>query len=194
MNRHDPSSARASRLEWPLMGTTTNPLSRIPCLYHFTDVRNLPLIRTLGGLQSTARLREQAQQFFPGGNQWSLEQDQRFGMDTYVHLCWATGHPMEWHIRQRDAAVRMIYLQIDTAILFEPNVRFSPGVANAVNMVTHSVQEAVDGNMIDYDAFYGNIGSLREAGPQARRQKAEKSEILVPDCVPIRFIRSLPNG
>lgn len=115
-------------------------------------------------------------------------------MDAYVHLCWATGHPMEWHIRQRDTAVRMIYLQINTAILFEPNVRFSPGVANAVNMATHSVQEAMDGNMIDYDAFYGNIGSLREAGPQARRQKAEKSEILVPDCVPIRFIRNLPNG
>jgi ssDNA thymidine ADP-ribosyltransferase, DarT len=176
------------------VGTIANPLSRIPCLYHFTDARNLPLIRTLGGLWSTARLREQAQEFFPGGNPWSLEQDQRFGMDAYVHLCWATGHPMVWHIRQRDATVRMIYLQIDRAILFEPNVRFSPGVANSVNMVTHSVQEAVDCEMIDYDALYGNIGALGEAGPQARRQKAERSEILVPDCVPIRYIRNLPNG
>jgi ssDNA thymidine ADP-ribosyltransferase, DarT len=123
-----------------------------------------------------------------------LEQDQRFGMDSYVHLCWVTGHPMVWHIRQRDPGIQMIYLQIDRQILFEPNVRFSSGVANAVGMLTHSVQEAVDGDMIDYDALYGNIGSLKEPGPQARRQSAEKSEILVPDLVPIRYIRNMPNG
>jgi hypothetical protein len=61
-------------------------------------------------------------------------------------------------------------------------------------MATHTVQEAVDGEMIDYDALYGNIGSLREPGPQARRQQAEKSEILVPDLVPIRFIRNMPRS
>lgn len=176
------------------MGTVASPLTRVPHLYHFTDVRNLPLIHTLGGLWSTAKLRKENRDFFPGGNPWSLEQDQRFGMDAYVHLCWTTGHPMEWRVRQRDPDVRTIYLQIDRSILFEPNVRFSPGVANAVGMVTHSVQEAVDGELIDYDALYGNIGSLKESEPQARRQKAEKSEILVPDLVPIKFIRNMPRG
>ena len=101
---------------------------------------------------------------------------------------------MEWHIRQRDANIRLYYLRIDRSILYEPNVRFSPGVANAVGMPTYSVEEAVKGKMIDYDALYANIGSLREAGPQARRQKAEKSEILVPKRVAIKFIKNLPNG
>ena len=171
-----------------------DPLLRIPHLYHFTDVRNLPLIEKLNGIWSTAKLRKGNCEFFPWGNQWSLEQDERFGMDHYVHLCWALGHPMEWHIRQRDSSIKLKYLKIERAILYEPAVRFSPGVANAVGMQTYSVQEAVDGEMIDYDAFYGNIGSLYQPEPQARRQKAEKSEILVPDRVLMKFIKNLQNG
>jgi len=176
------------------MAAIPDPLLRIVQLYHFTDVRNLSKIRELEGIWSTAQLREKKCEFFAGGNAWSLEQDQRFGMDRYVHLCWTLGHPMEWYIMQRAAGIQLKYLQIDRSILYEPNVRFSPGVANAVGMVTYSVQEAVDGNMIDYDAFYGNIGSLRDAEPQARRQRAEKSEILVPDYIALRFIKNLPNG
>jgi hypothetical protein len=177
-----------------LMATAPDPLLRVTRLYHFTDVTNLPGIRERGGIYATARLREMGVQFKPGGNDWSLEQDTRFGMDEFVHLCWATGHPMEYRIRQRDNTFRPRYLEIDRLILYEPGVVFSPGVANAVDMETFTVQEAVDGDMIDYDAFYGNIGSLREPEPQARRQKAERAEILVPDFVPLRFIRNMPNG
>jgi hypothetical protein len=101
---------------------------------------------------------------------------------------------MEWHIRQRDAGIRIIYLQIDRSILYEPGVLFTPGVANAVGMTSHSIREAVKGDMIDFDALYGNIGSLREAGPQARRQRAERAEILVPKRVSTKFIMNLPNG
>jgi hypothetical protein len=48
--------------------------------------------------------------------------------------------------------------------------------------------------MIDFEALYGNIGSLKEAGPQARMQKAERAEFLVPKRVSIKFINNLPNG
>ena len=61
-------------------------------------------------------------------------------------------------------------------------------------MMSHSIPEAVKGDMIDFEALYGNIGSLREAGPQARRQQAERAEILVPKRVSIKFIKNLPNG
>ena len=61
-------------------------------------------------------------------------------------------------------------------------------------MTSHSIPEVVKGDMIDFDALYGNIGPLKEAGPQARRQKAERAEILVPERVSIKFINNLPNG
>jgi len=61
-------------------------------------------------------------------------------------------------------------------------------------MTSHSIPEAIKGDMIDFEALYGNIGSLREAGPQARRQKAERSEILVPKQVSIKLLMNLSNG
>ena len=176
------------------MASAPDPLLRIPRLYHFTDVRNLPKIRELGGILSTASLRESECEFVPGGNQWSLDQDVLTGMDRYVHLCWATGHPMAWYVTQRDPSIRLRYLQIDRSILYQPGVKFCGGVANAIGMETWSVPEAVAGDMIDYEALYGNIGPLREPEPQARRQKAEKSEILVPDYIPLELIRNFPNG
>ena len=176
------------------MATAPDPLLRIELMYHFTDERNLPMIQRLQGIWSTAKLRKGNSEFFPGGNQWSLDQDERSGMDRYVHLCWARGHPMEYYIRQRDSSIRLKHLEIDRLILYEPGVLFSPGVSNAVGMEPCTVQEAAERELIDYDAFYGNIGPLYQAGPQARRAKAEKSEILVPERVHIKFIKNLPNG
>jgi hypothetical protein len=176
------------------MATAPDPLLQILRLYHFTDVRNLPMIKKLDGLWSTAKLKKGRCEFFAGGNDWSLEQDARVGMDYYVHLCWDAGHPMEWYIKQRNKDINLIYLEIDRVILYEPGVVFSSGVSNASGMVTHSVQEAVDGGMIDYDAINRNIGSFYHAENQARRSRAEKSEILVPERVPMKFIKNFPNG
>jgi hypothetical protein len=73
-------------------------------------------------------------------------------------------------------------------------VLFTPGVANAVGMKKHIIQEAVDGGMIDYDALNRRIGSLRDPSNQARRQKAERTEILVPERVAMKWIKNFPNG
>jgi len=78
-----------------------DPLSRITWVHHFTDIRNLPSIRTMGGLYSRQLLKKNAGgQFYPGGNQWSLDADELVGMDQYVHLCMRTNHAME-HIANR---------------------------------------------------------------------------------------------
>jgi hypothetical protein len=63
-----------------------DPLLAIMKLYHFTDVRNLPMIKKLDGLWSTAKLKNGTCEHFSGGNDWSLDQDARTGMDYYVHL------------------------------------------------------------------------------------------------------------
>jgi hypothetical protein len=167
-------------------------LLAITRLFHFTPEANLANIRAHGGIYATARLREMDIKFTPGGNELSLRLDAEGGMDQYVHLCWDYGHPMEWYVSNRGVRVR--YLEIDRAILYEPTTLFCPGVANANGMTTCSVQEAAGGGMIDYDAINGRIGSLREPENQARRREAERTEILVPDFVPMRFMRNFPNG
>ena len=177
-----------------LMATARDPLLAITKLYHFTDIRNLPLIKKLDGLWSTAKLRTGNWDFFPGGNDWSLEQDERVGMHYFVHLCWDRNHHMEKRIGERDKDIKLFYLEIDRLILYEPGVLFTPDVANGKNVPRYSVQQAVDGGMIDYDALNRRIGSLREPNNQARRQKAERTEILVPEHVAMMWITNFPNG
>ena len=116
------------------MSTVPDPLLAITKLYHFTDVRNLPLIKKLDGIWSTLKLKKGKCDFFPGGNQWSLDQDVSTGMDYYVHLCWDRNHHMEKNIRERDKDIRLFYLEIDRLILYEPGVVFTPGVANAIGV------------------------------------------------------------
>lgn len=174
------------------MSIPADPLLAITRLFHFTPVSNLPNIRAHRGIYATARLREMGIEFTAGGNELSLRLDTEGGMDQYVHLCWDYGHPMEYYVSNRGIAVR--YLEIDPAILREVTTRFCPGVANANGMMTHSVPEAVAGGMIDYDAINRRIGSLKEYENQERRKRAEKTEILIPDFVPMKFIRNFPNG
>jgi hypothetical protein len=176
------------------MSTPPDPLLAITKLYHFTDVRNLPLIRKLDGLWSTAKLKKGNTEFFPGGNQWSLDQDVNTGMDYYVHLCWDKNHHMEKNIRERDKDIKLFYLEIDRLILYEKGVLFTPDVANGKNVPRHTVPEAVAGEMIDYDALNRKIGSLRESANQMRRQKAERTEILVPERVAMKWITNFPHG
>jgi hypothetical protein len=176
------------------MATAPDPLLAITKLYHFTDVRNLPMIKKLDGIWSTAKLRKGKTEFFPGGNQWSLDQDVKTRMDYYVHLCWDRNHHMEKNIMERDKDIKLFYLEIDRLILYEPGVLFTPGVANAVGMPKHTLQKAVDDGMIDYDALNRRIGSLRDPTNQARRQNAERTEILVPERVAMKWITNFPNG
>lgn len=75
-------------------------LKRIPVLYHFTDRRNLELIRKLGGLYPLAELRRRDVAVpAPGGNEWSWDANGIKGFDEYVHLCFRATHPMEFVAR-----------------------------------------------------------------------------------------------
>ena len=135
-------------------------LAQIKQMFHFTDARNLAVIKEHGGILSSKLLREKGIDVHSGGNQLSIDQDLRTGMDVYVHLCWDYGHPMAHNIRQRDGKPKVVYLKIDRSILERDGVLFSRDVANSNNarpLVT--VREACEGGMIDYDAINNKIGS-----------------------------------
>jgi hypothetical protein len=98
--------------------TSADPLLRITRLYHFTDRRNLPLIRELGGLLPASELAKQSVQVpAPGGNEWSRDADAMSDMDRYVHLCFRPNHPMEYLARQDGRIGDTIFLEIHPAVL-----------------------------------------------------------------------------
>ena len=166
---------------------------RIRYLYHFTDQRNLASIRDNGGLHSTANLRKMGfDTFHPGGNDVSLEADRRFGMDRFVHLCFNTNHPLEYLARQDGRIQRTAWLYVDPSILNEKGVLFCPGVSNRTDIEPVPISEAAD--LIDFEVLYTRT-DWNDPAVYARRQAAEKCEILVPDAVPFKFFSEyFPHG
>jgi len=175
------------------MSPTPDPLLRIPHLYHFTDRTNLTKISQLDGLFSTAKLREMGEGFCSGGDEDSLSLDRRCGMDQFVHLCFRERHPMAGRVKQRKPEADLFYLKIDRAILYQPGVQFATGVGYANNARTVPLSQAVEENLIDFQILY-TFNPWGDPVVQRRRRAAELCEILVPDYVPMAFIRNMPNG
>jgi len=172
---------------------TQDPLGRIGWLFHFTDIGNLPSIKATDGLYSTAMLRAKGiKGFRPGGNELSLELDQRTGMDKYVHLCFRLNHPMA-HVAQNESRIqRAVYLPVDPSVIRLPGVRYSAGVSVKTGVHICNIEEAA--NLIDYEVLYTRM-DWKMAEIQERLQAAEKCEILIPDHIPMKYLEKyFPHG
>lgn len=167
-------------------------LNRIPFLYHFTDRRNVPLIREMGGLFPLSdMLRKHVVIPAPGGNQWSHDADALRGVDKYVHLCLRNSHPMEFMARQEGRIIDTIFLQIHPSVLQIPGVLFTSDVSNKAGVEPISLNEAE--KLIDFPVLYTQT-DWSDPAIQQRLKQAEKCEILVPDHIPIGLIRNIDNG
>jgi hypothetical protein len=164
----------------------------VTALYHFTDRRNLKSIRKLGGLFSLAKLEEMGVEIpAPGGNDWSHEADVRKGLDEYVHLCMRPNHPMEFVARRAGHIGDAAYLQIHPDVIYQEDVLFAPDVSNKSGVEVYSIDEARE--LIDFEVLYTRT-DWRDPVIKRRLQQAEKCEILVPDHIPLKLIRNLPDG
>jgi hypothetical protein len=170
-----------------------DPFRRFRILYHFTDTRNLRSIREQRGILSTARLRERQVEFFAGGDEASLANDVRSGLDRYVRLCFDERHPMAHHVELRNPETTLTYLQISRDIVYEPDVMYSTGVAYAAGVEIVPLRDAIERGMVDFEVLY-TFMPWRDPVVQQRRHAAELCEILVPDEVALTFIRNMPNG
>ena len=99
--------------------------------YHFTDKKNLPLIRE-HGLLSTSGLR--ANNLFDdvitGGDASSLGSDSKKGTDQFVCLCFTDNHPMAYRAMTGDRKLNPVYLEIDPEVIKLPGVMITNAASN----------------------------------------------------------------
>jgi hypothetical protein len=162
-------------------------LDQIPFLYHFTDSRNIHSIQKGRGLFCTAELRNRGIDFYPAGNEISLDADERFGMDKYVHLCFDLNHPLEYLARCDGRIRRTTWLYIAPLVLEVEGVLYCPEVANKACTTLIPIDDAVD--MIDYEALYSK--GWRDPDLFERFREAQKCEILVPGHIPLKYIKRI---
>jgi hypothetical protein len=174
--------------------TSEDPFIRysVTRLYHFTDRRNLASIRELKGLYSLAKLKEMGVEIpAPGGNQWSHDADELKCVHRYVHLSFKSNHPMEYRAREEGRIKDSIFLEVHPDVLAWPGVMFTPDVSNKSGVTMHSIEDAK--KLIDFEVLFTRT-DWKNSVIQQRLQQAEKSEILVPDHIPIDMLRNIPNG
>jgi hypothetical protein len=157
-------------------------------LYHFTDASNLSLIRQHGLLSVTELNRRGMRPPAPGGNQWSRDADAMAGVDGYVHLCYLPNHPMCFVASQDGRIPSPTWLAIDPSILDLPGVLFTFDVANKSGVAP--VIGAVAVGQLDAEVLYTHT-DWNDPVIYARRQAAEKAEVLIPTHVPIGYITGL---
>jgi hypothetical protein len=151
-------------------------------IYHFTDKRNLPEIKKAGGLLPRRSL--SIIPYIPGGNDWSITADDRFGLDQHVHCCFLPNHPMEYlaHIQGR---IDPVWLNISVDVLNNPSVRYTPGVSNQSGMAQYNNHEAIEN--LDLLPLYRYLDWTVPENAE-RRGNAEKYEILLPFKIPLSQI------
>ncbi|WP_064697204.1 DarT ssDNA thymidine ADP-ribosyltransferase family protein [Rhizobium aegyptiacum] len=166
-----------------------DPLKKIPYLYHFTDRRNLQLIRDNGGLYPLAELdRRGVKVPAPGGNDWSRDADAAKGMGNYVHLCFRNNHPMEHVARQEGRITDTIFLRISPSVLQFEGVRFTNDVSNKSGVESVPIAEAAP--HIDFQVLY-TWTDWKDPAIKQRLQQAEKYEVLVPTLIPLNLIGNI---
>lgn len=158
-------------------------------VYHFTDVDNLPLIRSNGGLYSLEQLKRRGiTPPKPGGNDWSHDADESRGLHRFVHLCFKESHPMEYVARSEGRIGPTKFLRVNIDVLFLDGVLYAPDVSNKSGVASVPLCDAVD--EIDLEILFTRM-DWKDPEIQARLQQAEKAEILIPDFVDVKLIGNL---
>jgi hypothetical protein len=156
------------------------------CFYHFTDKRNLDSIRK-HGLLSTSELKRLNifNGVHPGGDEASLHSDEMNGTDQYVCLCYTASHPMCYRAQQR--GLDPVYLGINPQIIKANGVMLTNAPSNQNGIAKLPAGNALGD--LDFDVLYNRTEwGIPEV--YARRQAAEKYEILVPKRVTTDYILS----
>lgn len=161
-------------------------------IWHFTDRTNVQSIISNGGLLSLTESRRRNLAIpKPGGNQWSHDADALNGVAQYVHLAFTDNHPMLFVAKQDQRITDPVWLKISTAVLAHPDVRYTMDVSNKAGVQILTAQEAIQ--QLDFEVLFTRT-DWTNAEIKERLKVARKSEILIPNHIPIGMILESKNG
>jgi len=152
-------------------------------LWHFTSIKNLPLIKGRG-LYSKEKLEAAGllTQVVTGGNQESIEADRQRGHWNLVSLAYTPSTPMFYHTKQ---ANHLVYWEIDPEVACLQDVIFTN--KNALKKLNGTTRRpGIEGlNEVQFNYFKPN-----QIFSKAWREFVQ-AEVLVPEMVSPNYLKSL---
>lgn len=165
---------------------------RIDGIWHFTDSTNVDRIIEQQGLLSWAELQRRGIKIpTTGGNQWSHDADKIKGVDEFVHLAFLDDHPMLFHAKKDQRIINPVWLKISIDVLDMDGVRYTSDVSNKAGVPLLTPDEAKQ--QLDLDVLFTYM-DWKDPEVKQRRNLALKSEVLIPDFIPINLILGKKNG
>lgn len=164
----------------------------ISAVWHFTDRSNLDSIREHGLLSFAETQKRGIAIPEPGGNDQSHTQDEKKGLDIYVHLAFIKDHPMLYTAQVHENRIlNPVWLKIDSSAILGDEVRFCAAVANKSGASILTAEEAK--KKIDFVSLF-TYTNWKDPEIREQRHEAVKSEILVPNFIPTEKILGIQNG
>lgn len=157
----------------------------IQSLWHFTDIRNLPLIKKLNGLRSKESLEKEGYltKIYCGGNELSHDLDRKLGNWDKISLNFTPHTPMAYHIKKEK---HLVFIEIDISVATFEGVFFTD--CNAIRLRNGQKREkGVKGlNNVKFQYIHS-----RPKPYDADWQKFVQAEILVPDHIPLDCFKKI---
>lgn len=157
-------------------------------LYHFTDRDNLESIIQYGGLYSWADCVDKGIPIpKPGGGDLSHSLDQRGGLQYYVRASFTRQHPMMYVAMNEGRISNPVILEIDPAIIFEEDTRFSN--MNATRNGAH-----VGGTLADFKRIhFAAVKARRHFDLDDDEKPYFQAEVLMKNFIPLKYITNIEN-
>lgn len=165
---------------------------RVSGIWHFTDHSNLQSIIKHNGLLSLAETKKRGIVIpAAGGNQWSHDADGRKGVDQYVHLYFLDDHPMLFRAKEDKRITNPVWLKISLDVLDIQGVRYTADVSNKTGIQLLNADQAKE--HLDLEVMFSRT-DWRDPEIKERRKIALKSEVLIPNFIPINLILAKKDG
>ena len=154
-------------------------------LYHFTDRRNIPSIKSHGGLFSWNYCKQNNITIpCQGGDYKSQELDEKYGLEDYVRLSFCNDHPMAFRLKQLGSDIVILQIKADVALL--KNTLFSD-INAADKFHTHG------GKLEDLERVNFNATKKNYVCKDDIDFKPHQAEVMVKTFVPKKYIVNLDN-
>ena len=160
----------------------------IKSLYHFTDRANLESIIKNGGLYSYATCNHNGITIArSGGNDVSRSIDEMRRLEYYVHLSFIKNHPMMYTAIKEGRITDPIILEVDPAIIYEKNSRFSN--MNATRNEAHIGMGLADFERIHFEC----LKAQNQLDLEIWQRPYYQAEVLIKYFIPLRYITNLES-